>query len=488
MNSVRSSQALDLNWTASLEVQQQAAHDQQRWFSKEGPAYFAALLVFAFGSSCWQDHAVAMTVFGGLFASVAYWRGVFAGAMQWRGVAQPPVRSSGESEGELRLDAAAMRRSTFLTGALWAALGCWAAFAQLPLAAHFIYLLLTAALATSAARGLAPDLGFARRYVMVLLVPSFATQIIAGAFGNFPAGYGLAGVLFLFGIFIALRADQFNDEYWAGLTSHARLEAQNQELAKAQRTADSSQGLENGLLAKVCDETRVPLKGVARMTAMLLETSLTGDQREYLEIIRDSTDMLRHTMNNLSAFTAWKAGSRADCKADAGTLAPPPLESFQPQRVLEGVAAMFQWKARAKRLELRTKTGPGLTRALLGDPQRIGQALANLVANAIKFTEHGHVEIFADCRQGVENAELLFEVRDTGIGIPADQLATLFQRSSHDGVGLLIAETLTEQMGGRISAESTPGEGSQFRLTLRVPFAQEVAQEEVAPEGVLVEV
>jgi signal transduction histidine kinase len=488
MNSARSSQALHLNWTSSLQVQQQAAQDQLSWFSKESSAYFAALLAFALGSSCWRDHAVAMTVFGGILASVGYWRSVLAGAMQSHGSTQPTgwsagesggglrLDGAGESGGGLRLDGAAIRRSTFLTGVLWAALGCWAATAQLPLAAHFIYLLLTAAFATSAARGLAPDLRFSLRYQAVLLVPAITTQLIAARFGNFQAGYGLAGVTVLFGAFMAARAGQFNDQYWESLTSHARLEAQSRELEKARQSAESSKEIESGLLTKVSMESQAPLKGLARMTAMLLETPVTADQREYLEIVRDSTNMLRHTMNNLLAFSAWKSGEGASATT----------EPFEPQRILDGVAAMFQPKAAAKCLELRTNPGPGLEREVLGDTHRIGLALANLVANAIKFTEHGSVEIVADCRTGAEQEELLFEVRDTGIGIPAEKLATLFQRSSREGLGLLIADTIAEQMGGRVSAESTPGEGSRFRLTLRLPYAAGAKQEELATESVLV--
>ena len=438
MNSVRSSQVLKLNWTTSLKVQHEAAQDQQRWFSREGSAYFAALVVFGIGSSCWPVHAAAMTIFGSLLAGTALLR--------------------------IGLEGGAARRSSLFTSALWAALGCWTAFAQLPLSAQFIYLLLTAAFAAAATRGLASDLRFARRYQAVLLAPAIVAQLVAGRFGGSSAAYGLAGTLFLFGVFMTIRAGQFNAEYWESVTSRAQVEAKATELEQARHAGESSQEIQHELLAKVSEESQAPLKGVARMTAMLLETPVTPDQRELLEIIRDSTNMLRHTMNNLTAFCEWNTDS-------AAAPAPPALEIFEPERVLDGVAAMFEAKAAAKSLEIRTVAGPGLTRAVLGDPQRIGQALANLVANAIKFTEHGYVEVFADCRAGVEKAELLFEVRDTGIGMAPQKRATLFDRASHQGLGLLIADTIAEQMGGRISAESTLGEGSRFRLTLCVPFA-----------------
>ncbi len=463
MNNARSSQTLDLTWAASLAVQEHSEQDQLRWFAADGPAYFAAVLAFALGTACWREHALAMVMFAGILASAAYWRGVLACSMQERDSACP------------RLWSAALRRSTYLTAVLWAALGCWAALAHLPLAAHFIYLLLTAALATSASRGLASDFSFARRYLLILLAPAVATQVIAGRFGSFPEGYGLAAVTLLFSIFMVVRVSQLNGIYWETVTSRARLETQSEKLEQARLTAENSQRIENRLLAKISSEAEAPLMGVARMTALLLETPLTEEQHEYLEIVRDSTAMLLHSMNNLRYFSSPEAGELSLT-----------AEPFEPRSVLQGIAAMFQPKAAAKGLELRVNPGPGLTSALAGDSQRIGQALGNLVANAIQFTEQGHVEIFAACQAGFQKAELLFEVRDTGIGIPAEKLATLFQPLSREasGLGLRIADALAAQMGGRVSVESKAGQGSTFRLSLLLPYALESDKSQIKNQKV----
>jgi signal transduction histidine kinase len=449
-----SRQPLELTPAASLRAQEQAEQDQLRWFSAESPAFFAALLAFALGSSCWQDHAGAVAIFAGTLASAAYWRSMLAGSMQSQ------VRSD------------ALRRSTYFTAALWAALGCWAAFAHLSLAAQFIYLLLTAAFAASATRGLASDIVFARRYLLILLLPAFVTQFAAGRMAGSVEGYSLAAATLLFSVFLTARAGQLNAAYWDTLTSTVRLATQSQEWEQTRRATETSQRTESGLLAKISEDAQAPLRGVARMTGLLLETAVSNEQREYLEAIRDSTSLLRHLMNNLFEFSSMEAGeSKLAAKA------------FDPRRVLEGVAEMFQAKAAAKRLRFSVHSGAGLTRALVGDAQRIGQILANLAANAIQFTEQGSVEIFADCRAGAEKAVLCFEVRDTGIGIPAEKMATLFRPAARrPGLGLAIAGALAKQMGGRIGAESEAGQGSHFWVSVPLPYAPGVAVHELVPE------
>jgi signal transduction histidine kinase/ActR/RegA family two-component response regulator len=473
MNTARSSQTLDLDWATSLRLQEEAEQDQLRWFSAETPAYFAALLAFALGSSCWRDHAGALTVFAGTFATAAYWRAMWAASLESSILREQP-----------RAWSARLRACTHLTGVLWAVLGFWAVIAHLPLASHVIYLLLTAALAATEARGLASDLTFSRRYLLVLLAPAVGAQMVAGYVGELPEGYALAAAASLFAIFMTARAAQLNAAYWETLTSRARLDAQLQEAEEARLAAESTVRAEGALQARISAESRKSLHHAARMIAMAQQTGTASQQHEYLEIVRDSTSHLLHLMNNLSDYAALTTGDLR--------LTPEP---FEPRRLLQGVAAMFETQAAAKGLELRVSAGPGIqgpsaTRALVGDPQRIGQVLANLVANAVKFTEQGRVEVVADCHAGSGKAELRFEVRDTGIGIHPDRLPLLLRsrgrnaNASRHGtcMGLLVADALAERMGARIAAESAPGRGSCFSLTMSLPYAPGVAVEQFVAE------
>ncbi|GEM_PF-5182848 len=404
MNEVRPLERLSLDETAGTK---QATKEQSRWLAADAPACFAALAAFAFGSGCWQSDPAAVMLFAACFAAAGIWR-----------ILVPSVA----------------RQATWASALAWSALGSWTVVAQLSPASHFIYALLTAGLTASAARGMASDLRFVRGYLAVMLLPASGMEAFAGHYAM------AAGVAGLFGFFV-LRADQWHGEFW-----HIP------QAASPQATASSARS------KKIAEESCAPLRGIARMTVLLLDTPLSPDQREYLEIIRDSASMLRHSINNLLVEEA-----------------APAQESFDPTAILAGVADMFAPKAAAKRIELLATAGPGLDGALTGDPQRIGQALANLVSNAIKFTEQGRVEIHADCAGEAASRELVFEVCDTGIGIAPERIAGLFA-ASPAGTGLSIAATLARQMGGSIGATSQPEHGSRFWLRMPAPAPSSVEE------------
>jgi signal transduction histidine kinase/DNA-binding response OmpR family regulator len=229
------------------------------------------------------------------------------------------------------------------------------------------------------------------------------------------------------------------------------------------------------LLANVSHEIRTPLNGVLGMAHLVLQDQLTGVQRERMEVLKSSAESLLHVLNDLLDFSKMEAGKL--------TLDPVPFH------LADEVGATLKWlalQAQAKGLQLSFFQEPGVPGVVVGDPDRLRQVIVNLVGNAIKFTERGEVVV----RVGVlrDNAPagphppltayLRFEVEDTGIGIPADKLATIFQpfeqantsttrRYGGTGLGLAIAARLAALMGGVVTAGSTPGRGSTFRFMAR---------------------
>jgi signal transduction histidine kinase len=255
------------------------------------------------------------------------------------------------------------------------------------------------------------------------------------------------------------------------------LQAANEQLRAAKDKAEEMGRLKSAFLANMSHEIRTPMNAMLGMTGIVLDTELTNEQREFLQIAKDSADALLTLINDILDFS----------KLDAGKVTLDRSEFDLHKAIGEAVAGLAP-AARQKGLELTHSVGTGVPERVVGDSGSLGRVLMNLIGNAIKFTPAGEgndgkvavsvaMDVEAESKAG-DAVVLHVTVTDTGIGIPANRQASIFdpfvqadgsstRRYGGTGLGLAICSELVGLMGGRIWVESELEKGSAFHFTAR---------------------
>lgn len=246
----------------------------------------------------------------------------------------------------------------------------------------------------------------------------------------------------------------------ADVTMHKRIQ---EELEKAKTLAEDTAKIKEEFLANMSHEIRTPMNGIIGLTRILLNTTLNEEQREYLTSIMQCSDNLMVIINDILDFSKIEAGKMTFEKVD-----------FTIKDSIKHSIELFQSKADEKGIQLVSDIESGIPPTICGDPTRLSQILNNLISNSIKFTEKGEVRISARVSQkSAKSVRILFEIKDSGIGIPEKSLATIFEsftQASSDttrkfggtGLGLTIVKKLVELQNGEINVKSKINVGTSF--------------------------
>ena len=328
-----------------------------------------------------------------------------------------------------------------------------------------LMLVILAGIIASALTTLAADPVSERGFLAGIALPIFAALAMSDRTDDLAAAVVVA--IFTLGMTVVARRAH------GRLVGHLRVTAQlaiSEEAMRAARDqAESVARARSSFLANMSHEIRTPMNAVLGFVELILDTELSVEQRRALELVRSSSEALLMILNDILDYSKIE-GEHVE------------LESipFDLSKLVYATASLLAVRAREKHLELLADVAREVPRTVRGDPTRLRQVLMNLISNAIKFTDQGEVVVSLRGATTDGNARIHFAVRDTGIGIAAENLASVFQeftqadatttrRYGGTGLGLAISRRLVGLMGGELTVQSDVGRGSEFSFNLTFP-------------------
>lgn len=348
--------------------------------------------------------------------------------------------------------------------AIWAGSDSWDAL---------VFLLCMVSTGFGALHTFTPMLSLVCAYEYALLIGA----VVVNAYLEGPHHWMIAAGTGMLLTFMTMQARVLYAQYWSGLRDRLSLR-------KAMEEAESASASKSAFLANMSHEIRTPLNGVLGMIAVILESELSDQQREHLEVARQSGLLLQGILNDVLDLSKIEAGKV--------TLE---MAEFDLEATLSGVTQLIMPKARQKGLDLRLQYAAKAPRWFRGDEGKIRQIALNFVDNAVKFTARGGVTVVVSAERSNERAaKVTIAVRDTGIGIGSQQQSLLFEKFSQadasttrkyggTGLGLVISKRLAEAMGGSVGVVSAAEAGSTFWTTL--PLATVEAPQEAEAKAAL---
>jgi len=342
----------------------------------------------------------------------------------------------------------------------------------------FVICLMTiTGIAAGATGSLSPSLGLMRTFVTLVELPAVVTLLF---FGTGPEkGLGLLTLAFL-GHTLAM-GKNFHDLFRSGLKNAHLLKERASELEKAKTQVETANRSKSEFLNSMSQEIRIPLNVIMGLTDLALECEQGPKQSEYLNEVHEASQTLLGIINKVLDFAKIEAGRMVLCSNE-----------FSLPEVLEKVVAKAQTRSREFGNTLKLELAADFPHLVKGDSERIGQIIEHLLNNAIQFTTKGHITVSGTLRDRIGGfTAFTISVKDTGVGISSEDQENIFQplnsvrhskpgNLTKNGLGLAITSHLVEIMGGGITLNSAPGEGSEFSVHLTLPEAEPVVHKPIA--------